>query len=220
MGPRPTLDGWPKRKPALARWSARQWALRIATATSKNPSATAQAAIMSGLGPIRCVTGSRGRRRESRGAGAARSTSIRRRPGRISRTPRRIAGAAFLPAAVAARRSPSLRRSIRSRTSSTSAHQARASEASGIGGDANSGSGGWRGRRNEAHRLCEKLLMPDDAATSNDRRRPRRSSLPLRLPCLDTAVPACCRCRVRDLRRSRSTPAPCDRLRSGSPSQA
>jgi hypothetical protein len=119
-----------------------QWALSRAVATSRMPSATAQAAIMSGRGPTRCATVARGRRREWRGAGAARSTSIRRWPGRISRTPRRTAGRPLLPAATAARRSPSLRRSIRSRTSSTSAHQARASEARGIGGDANSAPGG------------------------------------------------------------------------------
>ena len=182
---------------------------------------------MSGLGPIRCVTGSRGRRCESRDGGAARSTSIRRWPGRISRTPRRIAGAALLPAAVAARSSRSLRRSIRSRTSSTSAHQARASEARGIGGDANSGSGGWMSHResftdfarsfSRRARLTPRQQRPQ---RSNALRRPQRSPLPLLLPCPDTAGPACCRCRARGLRRSHSAPAPCDRLRSVSPSQA
>ena len=175
---------------------------------------------MSGLGPTRSEAEGRGRLRESRGGGAARSTSIRRWPGRISRTPRRIAGAALLPAAVAARRSPSLRRSIRSRTSSTSAHQARASEARGIGGDANSASGDWRSHRYQAHRNCEKLLCQLMPGTSNARQRPRRSLPPLRLPCPDTAVPAYCRCRARGLRRSRSAPKPCDRLQLVSLSRA
>jgi hypothetical protein len=212
MGSPPALDGWLKRRLALAHWSVRQWALRIATATSKKPSATAHAAIMSGLGPTRCAAGSRGRRRESRGCGAARSTSIRRWPGRISRTPRRIAGAAFLPATAAARRSPSLRRSIRSRTSSTSAHQTRASEARGIGGDANSASGGHESHRNQSLRTLREA--------SNALRRRLRNPPPIQLPCPGRAVPACSRCRGHDLRRSRSEPVPCDRLPSGSPSQA
>jgi hypothetical protein len=68
--------------------------------------------------------------------------------------------------------------------------------------------------------FAEKLPVPGDAGASSARRRPRRNSLPLRLPCLDTAAPACCRCRARGLRRSRSAPALCDRLRSVSPSRS